>query len=396
MNKKVLIFVEDLPFRYDNRVQREARALTENGWEVTVIAPKNPNDSFYTKLNDNLRCYHYPKPTAESALGHIVEHSLTIILGSILTAWVAVRHGFKVFHACNPMDIFWIIALPYLPFNKKFIFDQHDLCPELYLGRNEGGKTSLFYRTLLYLEKMSYKMADVVISTNESYKKIAMERGGKAEPDIFVVRNGPDLNRMRILEINNRIKSKNETLVGYLGNMNPQDGVNIVLDVASYTVNDKKRQNLKFVLIGGGSSQAKLARQSEQDNLGKNVIFTGRISDQDMLEILNECDICLQPDPLNDLNDKSTMNKVMEYMALAKPVVAFDLKETRVSGADAALYATANDYQDMAEKILYLVDNPEEKAAMGTRGRERILNTLAWKYSVPNLLAAYERAVQKT
>jgi len=394
MKKKTLIFIEDGSFTYDNRVIREADALLEAGWEVTVISPKYPKDHFYKKYNDKLRAYYYPKPNAKGNLWHGVEHSVSLLFGSLLTFWVFIRNGFSVFQACNPMDICWIIALPYKIIGRKFIFDHHDLCPELYLSREGGSDSDLPYKLLKFLEKKSYQFSDAVIATNESYKEIAIERGGKVPEEVFVVRNGPDLNKFRKVPPRNGLKMDGEILVGYLGNMNIQDGVDYLLLAAEGIRNKNGRKDIKFVLIGGGSHRFVLMEMAKKMGLDESVTFTGRVPDDEMLATLSACDICVQPDPNNPLNDKSTMNKVMEYMALEKPVVAFSLKETQVSCGNAALYATPNKIEEFAERILFLADNPAIREEMGKIGRERVETKLSWPYSVPHLLAAYDHALR--
>jgi len=387
------MFIEDGSLTYDNRVIREASALVEAGWDVTVISPKYPEDPFYKTMHGHLRAYFYPKPNAEGTIGHIIEHSISLLFGSLLTSWVFFRHNFSVFHACNPMDILWMIFLPYKWLGKKFIFDQHDLCPELFLSRQDEKRKGLFYKILLKLEHFSFKFADSVIATNESYKEIAIKRGGKTAEEVFVVRNGPDLNKFHLVPPNQELLKKGNTLIGYLGNMNIPDGVHNLLDAAFEIIFERKRGDISFVFIGGGPQQSELAVMSSQRGLDDNILFTGRIPDDEMLSTLSSCDICVQPDPLNPLNDKSTMNKVMEYMALEKPVIAFDLKETRVSCGEAALYAMPNDVSDLAEKIIFLADNDTLRNEIGLRGRKRIESQLAWKYSVPNLVDAYEHAI---
>ncbi len=393
MNKKVLFLIEDGSYTYDNRVIRQSRALIDDGWDVTVICPKNPKDPFYRFSSERLRIYYYPKPEFCSAPGHIVEHSISILSVTFLAGYVFIRHGFRIIHACNPMDILWIPSLPFKPFGVRYIFDQHDLSPELYLCRGEGSNKSLFFRVLSWLEKMSFRFANVVISTNESYKKVALDRGGKQANEVFVVRNGPDLEKFRLTPSHTGLKEERDILVGYLGNMNPQDGVDYLIRAAEEIITNRGQRHMKFVFMGGGSYQATLAKMSIDMGLGEFVTFTGRIPDDEMLATLSACDICVQPDPLNPLNDKSTMNKVMEYMALEKPVVAFDLTETRVSCGGAALYAEPNSEIDLADKILEIAADPELRLRMGQQGRKRMEEQLAWRYSVPNLLAAYEWAI---
>ena len=283
--------------------------------------------------------------------------------------------------------------MPYKVIGKKFIFDQHDLVPELILSRSNLSPKSIFLKIFIFFEKCSYKLADAVISTNESYKDIAVLRGGKKPEDVFVVRNGPDLDKFKLVPPRKDLKKEGDILVGYLGNMNPQDGVDYLLKAAEHIVKKCGLNHIKFVFIGGGTSQPGVDEASKIMNLEDNVTFTGRIPDNEMLSTLSACDICVQPDPYNLLNDKSTMNKVMEYMALEKPVVAFNLKETKVSGGDALLYAKPNDIADLAEKIIYAADNPDLRVKMGKIGRERVEAKLSWEYSVPSLLKAYKYVV---
>jgi glycosyltransferase involved in cell wall biosynthesis len=393
MKKKVLIFIEDGSYSYDSRVIREATALVEAGWDVTVISPKYSADPFYQRISDSLRAYYYPKPTTESLIGHMIEHGISLILGAFLTFWVFCRHGFSIMHACNPMDIVWMIALPYKVLRRKFIFDHHDLCPELLLSRGDAKKKGILYNVLLGLEAASFRVADVVIATNESYRDVAIVRGKKDPGKVFVVRNGPDLDRFRPVPPGQDPRFDGKVLIGYIGNMNLQDGVDYLVEAARVIVLERRRLDLLFIFIGGGSNQQRIASRAIELGLGNSVIFTGRIPEEQMLRTLCACDLCVQPDPLNPLNDKSTMNKAMEYMALRKPVVAFDLRETRVSCGDAALYASPNRIADLTAKILELVDNPKLRKELGQRGYERVNKSLAWNHSVPNLLRAYESAL---
>lgn len=392
MKKKVLIFIEDGSYTFDNRVLREAKALREAGWGVTVISPRFRGDPLYKRFDADLRAYFYPKPDAETLLGHFKEVFVTLTLGSLLTFWVLLRHGFSVFHACNPMDILWMIAWPYKLFGKRFIYDQHDLVPELILSRSNLDPKGWPVKIFLWFEKCSYRLANVVIATNESYKEKAVSRGKKRGGDVFVVRNGPDLDKFRPSPPKKDLRSDHEILVGYLGNMNPQDGADYLLQAARAIVRHRSLPHIKFVFVGGGSSQPRLQEECKNWGLGDSVTFTGRIPDEEMLAVLNACDICVQPDPFNPLNDLSTMNKVMEYMALEKPVIAFDLKETRVSGGEAALYVKPNDVGALAEKIIFLSERPDLRRQMGRAGRLRIETKLAWRFSVPQLLNAYAAA----
>jgi len=291
------------------------------------------------------------------------------------------------------MDILWLIALPYKGAGRRFLFDQHDLVPELMSSRARLAPRHPLMRALLFMERMSYRLADTVIATNESYKETAVSRGGKKPEDVFVVRNGPDLRKFRRVPPRSGLKAEGQVLVGYLGNMNPQDGVNELVAAADRIVHGLGRTDIRFLLIGGGGAQPGLIGLSRSLGLEGHVAFTGRIPDEAMLSSLSACDICVQPDPSNPLNDKSTMNKVMEYMALEKPVVAYDLKETRVSGGDAVLYAKPGDVEGLAGAIVALADRPDVRAEMGRKGRGRVESLLSWEHSIPFLLAAYRHAL---
>jgi glycosyltransferase involved in cell wall biosynthesis len=388
MKQKVLVFIEDGSFTYDNRVKREVDALLKNRWEVTVVCPKFKGDNYFKKVNDNLRVLFFPKYNGNGTIGHLFEHFMTLVFGVMYTIYTKIRYGFKVFHACNPTDFLWMIYYPYRFFGVKFIFDQHDLSPEVYLSRPGTKKGDLFYKILNWHEKKSYSLANSVISTNESYKRVAISRGKVIQTDAFVVRNGPMLDRFNLKKIV-PIKEQNRILVGYLGNMNLPDGVDEILYAAKEIISRGKISNISFLLIGGGANQPNLVKQSISMGISEFVKFTGRVDDEQMLSLLRGCDICVQPDPYNPLNNVSTMNKVMEYMALEKPFVAYDLVETRVSGGNCGLYAKINDRSDFADKIVQLAVDSELRMKLGKRGRKRIENQLEWNNSVPHLIDAY-------
>jgi glycosyltransferase involved in cell wall biosynthesis len=384
---RVLIFIEDGSFCFDNRVKREVRTLEDAGFHTRVICPRYPGEKFAERVGRTY-VYRYPKLSMGGpVLGHICEYSSSLLFGGLLSLWVAVRRGFDVLQLCNPPDVLFPIAVFFKLFGKKYIFDHHDLCPELY-ETQYGRAGGLLYRILCWSERQSLRLADGVISTNESYRRVAMERGGKAPGKVTVVRNGPDLSRYASWP---EPADKNPVRVGYIGNMNPQDGVDYLLRAAKHICVDRGRDDVEFVLIGKGDSFASLQSLAAELGVEDRVRFTGRIPDEEVLRELGACDIGCQPDPFNPLNNVSTMNKVMEYMALAKPVVAFDLVETRVSCGEAALYAGESTPEALAEEILKLVDDFELRRRMGLRGRDDVENRLAWKFSEPALLSVYRR-----
>lgn len=387
--KKVLIIVENLPVPFDRRVWQEATTLAKFGYIVSIICPKT--DEYYKSFEviDDIYIYRHPLfVEADGAVGYALEYSIALFFQLFLSIKIMFTRGFDAIHACNPPDNIFLIAMLFKLFGKKFLFDHHDINPELYEAK--FGRKDFFYKVMLAWERWTFKVADVSIATNESYKKIAIERG-KMDPDkVFVVRSGPKLERLKIMPPDNSVKNGRDYLVGYVGVMGRQEGIDYLLRSASYIVHDLKRTDVHFGLVGGGTELASLKEYAEELNISEFVTFTGRVSDKEMLKMLNTADVCVNPDVANEMNDKSTMNKIMEYMALGKPIVQFDLTEGRYSAKEASLYAQQNDEIDMAKKIIQLLDNSSMAQKMGEYGRKRVVNELSWEYEVPKLLEAYK------
>ncbi len=389
MNKRVLIIVQNLPVPFDRRVWQEAVTLKENGYLVSVICPKGRNFSTSYECMRGIHIYRYPPLLeAKSALGYFAEYAWALLCQFHLAVRIYFVHGFAVIHACNPPDtIFLIGGLFKFLLGKKFIFDHHDINPELYEAK--FGRRGFFHRTLLLCEQLTFRLADISIATNNSYQEIAVERGRMKPENVFVVRSGPDLERMQIMEPVPALKHGKQYLVGYVGVMGKQEGIEYLLAAACHIVRDLKRTDIHFTLVGDGTELMHLKNIAASKHISAFINFTGRIPDNDLLAILSTADVCVNPDEVNPMNDKSTMNKIMEYMALGKPIVQFDVTEGKFSAQDASLYAKPNDAADFAAKIIELIDDPEKRATMGGIGRARIENELAWKYEVPKLLAAY-------
>lgn len=394
VKKKILIIVENLPVPFDTRVWKEANALRNNGYEVTVLGPKGKGyERSYECLN-GIHIYRHPMPEdGNSALGYLWEYGCALFWEFFYTCWIYLRRGFNVIQGCNPPDTIFLIAIPFKLFGVKFIFDHHDVNPELYIAKYE--RYDLLYKVLVWLEKLTFRFSDVVISTNESYRDIAIKRGGIKPEDVFVVRNGPELTTFTTVRPNPALRYGRSFLVGYVGTISAQEGLDILLDVAEY-IKKLGREEVGFTCVGGGPGLAGLKKQVRDKGLDEMVRFTGRVPDAELLEILSTADVCVNPDKPCEMNNLSTMIKIMEYMALAKPIVQFDLKEGRFSAQDAALYASnEGGAVDFAEKILWLLDHPEDRKRMGEFGRRRVQEELAWEFSVANLLAAYEETCQK-
>ena len=296
-------------------------------------------------------------------------------------------------HACNPPDTFFLLAAIFKPFGKRFVFAQHDLVPELWFSRygDRGLLGRVLHRGLLVMEWLSYRLANAVIVPNESYKSVAMRRGRRDPDTVFVVRNGPDLDKVRLAEPDETLKMGREHLVCYLGIMNPQDGVDYLLRAIAHLVHESGRQDTQFALVGSGDILADLKALSEELGISEYVTFTGWVSDPDTLSrYLRTSDVCVAPDPKTPLNEVSSFMKIMDYMAVERPVVAFDLVETRVSAGEAALYAEPDNVADLADKISQLLDDPAMRSEMGRIGRERIEHGYSWKHQETRLLAAYD------
>jgi glycosyltransferase involved in cell wall biosynthesis len=343
---------------------------------------------------EGVHVYRHPTPKEGNSLaGYLWEYGCALLWEFVYSVWIFLRRGFHVIQGCNPPDNIFMVALPFKLFGVKYIFDHHDATPELYLSKY--GKPGLFYKIQVWLEKMTYRFSDVVMATNCSYRELAISRGGLAPEDVFVVRNGPDLNTLVAVPPVPALKLGKQYLVGYVGNMGAQEGLDILLDVALYLKN-LGRRDIHFTCIGGGPGLPGLRDMLREKQLEDMVNFTGRIPFKDLLDILSTADICVNPDKPCEMNDISTMIKIMEYMALGKPIVQFDSKEGEFSAGEASLYASKEDQvADFAKKILWLIERPEERKRMGEFGRKRVKEELAWEYSVPNLLAAYERAFSK-
>jgi glycosyltransferase involved in cell wall biosynthesis len=386
---RVLVLVENLPVPFDRRVWQEACTLRDAGWTVSVICPTGKGCEQRYEMLDDIAIYRYRLPIeAAGALGYALEYGVALFWSFLLSLRVLMTRGFDVVHACNPPDLFFLIGGFYKLFGKKFVFDHHDLGPELYEAK--FGRRDFLHRLLLKLERWTFRTADVSIATNESYRDIAIERGGMPAERVFVVRSGPSLERLTIQPPDEKLKAGRRHLVGYVGVMGRQEGIDLLLHAVRIVVRCYAREDVHFGLVGGGTSLDEMQALAGDLGIADYVTFTGRVPDDELLALLNSADVCVNPDRGCELNDKSTMNKVMEYMALAKPVVQFDLTEGRRTAGEASLYAKPDDSVDLAAKLLDLLDDPPRRARMGRFGRARIERELEWRHQAPRLLAAYE------
>jgi glycosyltransferase involved in cell wall biosynthesis len=392
--RRVLIIVENLPVPFDRRVWHEATTLRAAGYEVSIICPKGHGYESSYEIIDGVHILRHPLPIeGAGGFGYLIEYASALFWEMYLAVRIAWMRGFDVIHACNPPDLIFIVALPFKLFGKRFLFDHHDINPELYEAK--FARRDLFYRVLCFLERWTFRLADVSIATNESYRRIAIERGGKSPDRVFVVRSGPSIEKMRVMPPVERWRFGKPHLVAYVGVMGQQEGIDLLLAAIRHMVFDKGRRDVHFTLVGAGTEIVKLRSLTQRLELVDYVTFTGRVSDEVLLEVLNTADVCVNPDVVNEMNDKSTMNKIMEYMAVGKPIVQFELTEGRISAGEASLYARPNDPIDLAERIIELLDDPERRAKMGKIGRARVEKDLSWQQQIPELLRAYETLFER-
>ena len=396
---RVLIVVQNLPVPFDRRVWLEATTLTKNGYRVSVICPKMRGFTASRETLEDIEIYRYTLPIdAQGKIGFVLEFLWCFLATSLLSLKVQLfGRGFDVLHVCNPPETYWPLAWFWRAFGKSFIFDHHDLSPEMFAVKferpatREGGGG--LFKALLFLERMTFNAAQIVITTNESHKRIAVERGGKKPEDVFIVRSGPDLSRFKTYEPEAKWRQGKPFLIAYLGEICKQDGVDHLVRAVKILRDELKRTDVHCIFMGGGPHQKAIADYAVEIGVEELCTFTGRVSDEDLCRVLSSADIGIDPDPKNAWSDQSTMNKVIEYMFFGLPVLSYDLHETRVSAGDAGMFVTANDERALAEGIVALLDDPARRKRLGAAGYTRVREVLAWNYSVAPLLDAYRAAL---
>lgn len=387
----ILIIVQNLPVPFDRRVWQESTSLVRAGFDVSVICPKK---KIYTKSFEQLEgvdIYRYPLiyEANRGVLGYFVEFVYCWLATALLSLRVFGHKRFHAIHACNPPDTYFALAALYRIFGVKFVFDHHDLCPEMYVAKGRP-RQGLLYRGLVALERMTMGSAERVIAVNQSHKDIAVVRGGAQPSKVSIVRSGP---RRAWSELNRKtpeLKRGHKYMCTYLGEMCEQDGVDYLLRaIAAYSKLPGVDGDTLFAFVGGGPDQPRMHQMAKDMGLGEITYFTGRVPDEVLWQYLSTSDVCADPDPYTEWSNLSTMNKVIEYLAFGRPMVCFDLRENRNTAADCAVYVEPNDEQQMAEEIRALLLDERRRTAMGAAGRERFRNLLAWEVAEKELIKLY-------
>lgn len=392
MSRHILILVENLSVPFDRRVWQESLALVQNGYQVTVICPAGVKQDREPEVTlEGVRILRYPlRPATGGPLGYLREYSLALWHSARLAIKVRLEGRVDVVHACNPPDLLFLIAMLLRPTGAKFVFDHHDLVPELFLSRFPGRAKAL-HKMTRFVERLTFAVADGVISTNESYRRVAIERGKVAADRVVVVRSAPDLDRFVPSPPDPDLKRGREYLLAYLGVMGPQDGVDYALRALAMLRHKLGRDDVHCIFMGAGDAFDDVVELAHELGVSDMVEFPGRVPDEYVRRCLSTADVCLSPDPHNPLNDVSTMNKVVEYMAMARPIVSFELLEARVSAGDAAVYVADNDEFAFAEAIDELLDDPHRRREMGELGRNRVERQLSWSSSSEALVQFYRQ-----
>jgi glycosyltransferase involved in cell wall biosynthesis len=390
--KHILIIVENLPVPFDRRVWQEASTLRDNGARVSIICPRMKGYTTAYEQLEGIDIYRHPLPVeARGAWGYLLEYSAALFWEFTLSWKIYFRKKFHVIHGCNPPDLIFIVALVFKLFGVKYVFDHHDINPELFIAKYN--KKGILYKLMVLLERLTFRTANYSIATNESYKEIAIRRGGMSPDKVQVVRSGPKLDRLKIVAADAQYRKGRAFLVGYVGVIGQQEGLDLLLQSIAYII--KQRQDIQFAILGGGSDLEVLKAESTRMGLNDFVDFYGRVPDDLLVKVLNTADVCVNPDKPTEMNNLSTMNKIMEYMALKKPIVQYDLKEGRFSAQEASMYADCNNTEDFAIKVMQLMDDPERRKMMGEYGYNRVVNELSWDYESVKLRDFYERVLLK-
>jgi len=388
---RVVFLIENVSIQRDRRVRQEAAALAGVGCEVSVICPRLKTEAQLPDFAEGARVYSYLQPwQGAGLLTYALEYSWSLLASSFLALVICWRNGLDVLHAANPPDLFFLLAIPLRWLGKRFVYDQHDLSPDIFAAKF-GSRVRLLHRLLLFLERCSYGLADLVIVTNQSFRRLASTRGRCAPAKIVVVRNGPDLRGFERGPAKAKLKRGAAFLAVYAGIMGTKAGVDRVIRAAHHIVHERSRKDVHFALLGDGDCRLAMQGLARSLRVEPYVSFPGFLADQELLAWLSTADVCLAPDPPIAVNQLCTSVKLMEYMSCGKPTVCFDLAEAHCSAGEAAIYVKEDDPAQFGDAILELLEDPARRRRMGEAGLQRVQQELKWDTSRRLLLEAYRR-----
>jgi glycosyltransferase involved in cell wall biosynthesis len=390
---KVLIVVENLPVPFDRRVWRECQALRDAGYKVSVISPNDSDGGLARReVLDGVAIYRYrPRHADQGLVAYAIEYLVAVVMSAWLMIIVLRREGFDVIQICNPPDLLFLAAFPFKIFGKRLIFDQHDVCPEIYMAQNrlQIGAGGLVVRILLLLERVTYLVSDAVLVVNESCRQVALSRGRKDPRAVYVVRNGPSTDSIRNVEPDPRLKAGKRYLLVYVGMMGSQDGIDVLVRTIRELASSRAERDFAVRIIGGGPLLEPMKVYARELGVDSYMDFTGPLPYAEVLQNIATADVCLCPDPKTPLSDMCSLAKSVEYMSLGKPFVAFDLTEVRRAAGDACLYAESGEEREFAEQVNRLLNDANLRRSMGQIGHERVLESMTWEHSIDALLEAY-------
>jgi len=391
-SRHVVMLLTNNSYPHDSRVPKEAQALIDAGYRVSVIS-KRARRSPRRETIEGVRVHRFRLPgDAQTPLGYVFEFLYAALASFALSVRILVREGYDVLHLHNPPDTLGLVAVLHKKlFRKRVVFDHHDLAAEMYHVRFEGRSNPIVHRALVAFERLCCRTADLVIATNESYRAYDIERYGVHPDRVVVVRNGPSQTFLDPVQPDQALREGVEAVVGYIGVIGYQDRLDYLLGAMRHLVFERGRASVRCVIIGRGDALEAMKRLSGELGLDGHVRFTGELRGETLRSSLAASDVCVVPDPSNAYNDRSTMIKIMEYMAIGKPIVAFDLPENRISAQDAAVYVQPNDVTAFGDAIVDLIDDPVRRREMSEFGRDRVAHELMWANSVPHLLDGYAR-----
>lgn len=390
---RVTILLENHSYPYDVRVRPHAEALAAIGYQLVVICPRGKGHSWRETIN-GVRAYRFPIPAGgKTTLGYLAEFCMATTFMTVLTLWVWMRHGMDILLMYNPPDSLFVAGLLPRLAGKTIVYDVRDLAPELYESKFEH-VNSILYRLLLWLEGCSCRLADHVVAVNESYRRVVIERDGVPPERVTVIRQGPDLDHICLTAPDPDLRLRAETIIAYLGSMAKERGVDYLLRALHHLEKTFGHRDWLCVLVGREDASQDLRKQATELGIGDRTWFTGFLPFEQWVPLLSTADICVDPGPGNPINNLSTTNKMMDYMALAKPMVVFDLPERRITAGESALYARPNEVVDLARQLARLIEEPELQARLGAIGRERVEHHLAWEHQKKRLVTLYNDLTQ--